>query len=168
MDKQSQIANRKSQIAIVGAGPAGASLAIRLAMKDFEVVLIEREKFPRHKLCGEFISPECLEHFRELGVLEEMMAVGGDRITQTIFYAPSGRNVSVPSEWFGNAKGALSISRAEMDFRLLEKARSAGVKVLEETQVVGLLFEDERAAGVKVKSKAGEHSEILADLTIDA
>ncbi len=168
MENQSQIANRKSQIAIVGAGPAGASLAIRLAQKDFDVCLIERDKFPRHKLCGEFVSPECLVHFRELDVLDEMFAVGGDRITETIFYAPNGRNVSVPSEWFGNLQGALSISRAEMDLRLLEKAKNLGVKVLEEMQVIAVLFKDEKVCGVKVKSKSGETSEIAADLTIDA
>ena len=90
MNTQSQIANRKSQILIIGAGPAGASLAIRLARQNFAVVLIEREKFPRHKLCGEFVSPECLAHFADLDVLDEMISVGGDRISQTIFYAPSG------------------------------------------------------------------------------
>jgi flavin-dependent dehydrogenase len=168
MNKQSQIANRKSQIAIVGAGPAGASLAIRLAKSGFEVVLIEREKFPRAKLCGEFISPECLEHFRELEVLDEMLAAGGERVTETVFYAPNGRNVSVPSEWFGNAQGALSLSRAVMDFRLLEKARQVGVQVLEETQVVGILLENGKARGVKVRSKDGATREIAADLTIDA
>jgi flavin-dependent dehydrogenase len=165
---KSEIRNPKSKIAIVGAGPAGASLAIRLAKNGFEVCLIEREKFPRHKLCGEFVSPECLIHFEDLCVLEEMFSIGGDRITETRFYAPSGRNVSVPSEWFGNAQGALGISRAEMDFRLLEKARNVGVKVLEETQVVGVLFEDRAICGVKVKSENGETSEITADLTIDA
>ena len=168
MNKQSAIRNPKSKIVIVGAGPAGASLAIRLAKNGFDVCLIEREKFPRHKLCGEFVSPECLIHFEDLGVLEEMFSIGGDRITQTVFYAPSGRNVSVPSEWFGNAQGALGISRAEMDFRLLEKARSVGVQVLEETQVIGVLFENENTRGVKIKSKSGETSEITADLTIDA
>ena len=168
MNKQSKIQNPKSKIIVVGAGPAGASLAIRLAKSGFEVCLIEREKFPRHKLCGEFISPECLVHFADLGVLDEMLAVGGDRITETVFYAPNGRNVSVPSEWFGNSQGALSISRAEMDFRLLEKARELGVEILEETQVVGVLFENNQVCGVKVKSKNGETSEITADLTIDA
>jgi menaquinone-9 beta-reductase len=168
MENQSQIANRKLQIIIVGAGPGGASLAIRLAQKNFDVCLIERDKFPRHKLCGEFISPECLVHFKDLGVLDEMLSVGGDRITETIFYAPNGRNVSVPSEWFGNVQGALSLSRAEMDLRLLEKAKQLGVKVLEETQVVGVLFEDEKVCGVKAKSKMGEMSEIAANLTIDA
>ena len=54
---KAELKNQKPKIAIVGAGPAGASLAIRLARADFEVVLIEREKFPRQKLCGEFNSP---------------------------------------------------------------------------------------------------------------
>ena len=168
MDNQSKIQNPKSEIAIVGAGPAGASLAIRLAKSGFDVALIEREKFPRRKLCGEFISPECLTHFAELDVLDEMLAVGGDRITETAFYAPNGRNVSVPSEWFGNKNGALSISRAAMDLRLLEKAREVGVKVFEETQVVGILFENGKVGGIKVKLKSGETSEITTDLTIDA
>src|SRR5688572_12881847 len=114
MRNQYKIQNLKSQIAIVGAGPAGASLAIRLSKADFDVTLIEREKFPRQKLCGEFISPECLEHFRQLGVLDEMLFSGGDRITETVFYAPSGKSVSVPSKWFGSGlHGALSLSRAE-------------------------------------------------------
>lgn len=168
MKNQSKIKDQKSKIAIVGAGPAGASLAIRLAMQDFEVVLIERERFPRHKLCGEFISPECLEHFRKLGVIDEMLSVGGDRISQTIFYAPSEKSVSVPSEWFGKQQNALSISRAEMDLRLLEKAKSLGVKVFEETQVIGVLYEDEKICGIKAKNKSGEIFEIAADLTIDA
>ena len=168
MKSKSKIQNLKSEIAIVGAGPAGASLAIRLSRGGFEVTLIEREKFPRPKLCGEFISPECLEHFRALGVLEEMLASGGERVTETVFYAPGGRHVSVPSAWLGNAQGALGLSRAEMDFRLMEKARESGGRVLEETQVIGVLFENGAARGVKVKSKTGETREIAADVTIDA
>src|SRR6476620_2062008 len=101
---QSKIQNPKSKIAIVGAGPAGASAAIRLAQTGFQVTLVEREKFPREKLCGEFISPECFAHFRALGVLYEMLAAGGDRIAETVFYAPNGKSVSVPSEWFNKSE----------------------------------------------------------------
>ena len=161
--------NSKLEIAIVGAGPSGASLAIRLAKANFRVFLIEREKFPRQKLCGEFISPECLRHFRDLGVSDEMLANGGDRILQTIFYAPDGKSVSVPSKWFsGVSEGALSLSRARMDFCLLEKAKQVGVEVLEESQAVGVIAETDKVRGIKIKNKTGETREIFADLFVDA
>ena len=169
MKNKSAIRNPKAKIAIVGAGPGGASLAIRLAQKGFEVCLIEREKFPRQKLCGEFISPEGLRHFENLGVLDEMVAVGGDWISETVFYSRQGKSVSVPSTWFdADLRGALGISRAAMDFCLLEKARRTGVEVLEESAAIGLLFEDEKTRGVKIKTKNGEAKEITAGLTIDA
>ena len=165
---KSKIQSPKSKIIVAGAGPAGVSLAIRLAKTGCDVSLIEREKFPRHKLCGEFISPECLVHFKELGVLDKMLEVGGDRIEETTFYEPGGKFVSIPSSWFGHNQGALSLSRAEMDFRLMEKARQSGVEVLEETSVTGILFEDNRVCGVKIKNKDGSSREIVSDLTVDA
>src|SRR5687767_15794001 len=131
MDKQSAIRDPKSAIVIVGAGPAGSSLAIRLAGAGFETTLIERERFPRHKLCGEFISPECLSHFEELGVLEGMLAAGGERIYETHFYDRRGRGFAVPSGAFEGVGYALSLSRSEMDVRLLTRARESGVNVLE-------------------------------------
>ncbi len=81
----------KPNILIVGAGVAGSSLAVRLARENFHVTLSERESFPRHKLCGEFISPEALVHFKKLGVLDEMLAIGGDRIGETVFYSARGQ-----------------------------------------------------------------------------
>ncbi|MGI8494419.1 MAG: NAD(P)/FAD-dependent oxidoreductase, partial [Pyrinomonadaceae bacterium] len=147
---------------------AGTSAAIRLALDGFSVTLVEREKFPREKLCGEFISPECFRHFRELGVFENMLSAGGDRIRETVFYAPNGKSVSVPSEWFNKEESALGLSRAEMDFQLLKRAKAVGVKVLEETQIIGLLFDDIKVVGAKAKNKTGETFEINADLTIDA
>ena len=158
------------KILVVGAGPAGASLAIRLARKNFEVVLVEREKFPRQKLCGEFISPECFAHFEDLSVSAEMFSVGGDLIAETRFYSQSGKNISVSSDLFFGSKGsgALSISRAAMDFQLLEKAKSLGVKVLEETQAAGLLTENEKVLGIKARFENRETAEICADLIVDA
>jgi flavin-dependent dehydrogenase len=154
------------KIAIAGAGPAGSSLAIRLAEAGFDVTLIEREKFPRHKLCGEFISPECFDHFRELGVLDRMLSAGGDHIAETRFYSPSGRNVAVPSEWFGGGF-ALSLSRAEMDDRLMRRTREMGVNTLEETSAIGLRAEKGRILAVITRNGEGA-SEVPADLFIDA
>lgn len=161
--------NKFSRIVIVGGGPAGSSLAIRLAGMNFEVVLLEREKFPRQKLCGEFISPECLEYFDKLGVLDEMIAVRGDRIAETVFYEPNGRNVKVPSKWFGGSfETALSISRSEMDFRLLKQAQASGAEILEESNVTHIIYENDKICGIKARKSNGATMEIEGDLIIDA
>jgi len=161
--------NKNPHLAIIGAGPSGASLAIRLAQKGFRVTLIERESFPRPKLCGEFISPECLRHFRELEVFDQMLAAGGERIVETVFYATSGKHIGVPSEWFNeNEAGALSLSRAAMDLRLLERAKAVGVEVYEQTSVIGLTGEEDTIHGLKIRDKNGAEKEIFADLFVDA
>ncbi|MBV8856015.1 MAG: NAD(P)/FAD-dependent oxidoreductase [Acidobacteria bacterium] len=153
---------------IVGGGPAGASAAVRLAAAGARVLLAERDRFPREKLCGEFISPECLWHFARLGVLEEMGRGGGARVWETVFYAPSGRGVSVPSAWFGGQGGdALGLSRAEMDARLLARAREAGVTVLEGAGLASLVVEGGRVLGVRLHADGGPR-EFRARVTLDA
>ena len=169
-------------VIVVGGGPAGTSAAVHLATRGASVLLVERAKFPRAKLCGEFISPECLAHFARLGVLEEMSGAGGARVGETLFFAQSGRRVGVPSAWFGRetrggvggdawASGALGLSRAEMDERLLRRAHAVGVEVLEEAHTTGLLFagEGQRRAvgGVRIEWHGAE-LELRAAVTIDA
>ena len=157
----------KFDVAIAGAGPAGTSAAIRLALAGARVLLLEEKKFPRAKLCGEFISPECLNHFRELGVMDRMLAAGANRLGETVFYSARGRQIAVPSEWFTAGVPALGLSRSEMDHRLLERAKAVGVSVLEEARVTDLLLVNDVVCGVKVKTFAGG-SEYRARITIDA
>jgi flavin-dependent dehydrogenase len=57
-----------ADVLVLGAGPAGASLAVRLARLGWSVLLVDKSAFPRPKPCGEFLSPECLPHLREVGV----------------------------------------------------------------------------------------------------
>ena len=158
---------REYDIIIAGAGPAGTSAAIHLATRGARVLLVEQKKFPRAKLCGEFISPECLKHFEQLGLADRMMTAGGEYLTQTVFYSRAGRSVNVPSRWFDNQNGALGLSRAEMDHRLLERARTAGVHVLEETQASGLITEGKRVCGVHLKTDEVV-SQATAPIVIDA
>ncbi len=155
-------------VAIVGAGPAGSSAAIRLAQSGLKVLLVEQKKFPRDKLCGEFISPECLTHFEELDVLDEMTIVGGVRLDRTVFYARNAKSVIVPCEWFGAGSHALGLSRTEMDNQLLARASEAGADVLEETQAVGLLFDNAKVCGVQLRNKSRKTFNVKAALTIDA
>src|SRR5437660_2421639 len=154
-------------VIIAGGGPAGSSAAIHLALRGARVLIAEQKRFPRAKLCGEFISPECLPHFERLGVSEQINAVRGAALRETVFYARSGKSVSVPSLWFGAGDVAVGMSRAEMDQRLLQRARDAGVTVLEETQAVGLVTEDGRVKGARFKAN-GDELRYEAPVTIDA
>jgi len=154
-------------VIIAGGGPAGASAAIHLALRGAQVLLAEQKKFPRPKLCGEFISPECLAHFERLGVFQQMMAARGADLGKTVFYARAGSSVSIPSLWFGSGGNALGLSRAEMDERLLRRAAELGVTVLEETQVIGLKFADDQVTGIRCKTN-GEERHYFAPITIDA
>lgn len=156
--------------AIIGAGPAGTSAAIHLALCGKRVLLAEAKSFPRAKLCGEFITPECFAHFRQLGVEPAMMNAGGTFIAETNFFAASGAQVSVPSAWFGNETQsfALGLSRAEMDARLLERAREVGVEVREETQALNLVYENGVVRGVVLRRADKSEAAIHARVTIDA
>src|SRR6185503_9211811 len=149
-------------VIIAGAGPAGSSAAIHLARRGVRVLLIEQKKFPRAKLCGEFISPECQKHFENLGVAEAMSTSQPAAITETVFYSTGGHHITVPSSWFGGS-AALGLSRAVMDNALLRRAQACGVNVLEDATINEPIVENGVVFGVKTK----EH-EYRAPITIDA
>src|SRR5260370_19227739 len=117
-------------VIIAGGGPDGASAAVHGATRGGRVLLAEQKKFPRGKLCGEFISAECARHFERLGVAEQMFAAQPARLSATVFYSRKGKSVSVPSAWFGADGLALGLSRAEMDERLLRRASAPATGVM--------------------------------------
>lgn len=154
-------------VIIAGGGPAGSSAAIHLAQSGARVLLVEQKKFPRAKLCGEFISPECRAHFQRLGVAERMLARGPAELSETVFYSKNGAQVSIPSNWFSTGGAALGLSRAEMDERLLRRAVEVGAHVREDASVFDLLTENYRVNGVKLKHN-GNQEAVTAPITIDA
>jgi flavin-dependent dehydrogenase len=153
-------------VIIAGAGPAGSSAAIRLARDNFRVLLVEQKKFPRAKLCGEFISPECQRHFENLGVADAIKISAPATISETVFYSSRGHHVTVPSNWFGKP-AALGLSRAVMDDVLLRRAQDCGVAVLEGASITEPILDNGRVRGVNLKLNASEQ-EYCAPLTIDA
>ena len=157
--------SNKHDVIVAGGGPAGASAAIHLAKANFSVLLIEQKKFPRAKLCGEFISPECISHFEKLGVALDMVSSQPAQIIETAFYSRRGHKIVVPSKWFGGT--ALGLSRAVMDNHLLQRAKSVGVTVLENATVTDVVEDELGVQGVTVRSAGRQryHASIVIDAT---
>ena len=133
---------------IVGAGPAGAATAILLAEQGLSVVLLDRARFPRAKICGEYLSPEgsrILDRLRVLGTVE---ARGARPLRGMRILAPDGTVLVGDYPAGGYRPHALAVRRHALDLALVERARAAGVSVREGVRVVDLLREGRRVAGV--------------------
>ena len=123
-------------VAIVGGGPAGSTCAAFCAAAGLRVALIEREKFPREKVCGDCINPACLPVLQRLGLTGEIESWPHSVVDAVDFITIGGRAVhaNFPT---GGAK-MLTIKRSVLDDRLLNRAREFGANVQEEATVVTL------------------------------
>lgn len=122
-------------VAIIGGGLAGLAASIQLAKAGYSVVLFEKEKYPFHKVCGEYISLESWNFLQHLGVpLEQMNLPVIDTLLLT---APGGQSFTtrLPLGGFG-------ISRYTLDGTLAGIAKQSGVQVMEETRIDEVQFDD--------------------------
>lgn len=113
----------QNQIAIVGGGLAGLTAAIHLAKEGKTVVLFEKNIYPKHKVCGEFISNEVLPYWESLGV--EIQKLQPTTITKTFISIPNGKQLEavLPLGGFG-------ISRYTLDNYLFTKAKESGCQII--------------------------------------
>jgi flavin-dependent dehydrogenase len=131
--------------AIIGGGLAGLALAIQLARKHYQVLLLEKERYPFHKVCGEYVSLESRDFLTGLGVpLDEWQL---PQINRVIISAPNGRSLeeTLPLGGFG-------ISRFKLDAALAGIAKQAGVQVCENAKAMDVLLEEDQ---FRISSSAG-------------
>jgi len=154
---------------LIGAGPAGSSAATILAEKGHNVLLIEREKFPRYHV-GESLLPFTFEPLKRLGLIDDMRSSSFTKKYSVQFISTSGE-ASQPfyfnSRYEDDVAQTWQVLRSEFDHMLLNKALSKGANVLEETQVLDLLREGERVTGVRVRTPDGNEVEYNAPITLD-
>ena len=131
-------------VAIVGAGPAGATCAWYLAKQDIRVLLLDKAKFPRDKFCGDAVIPRAQRHLRRMGVLQQLIDAGECLFTTSGgFVSPAG--VECLSDSAENPSGTpMSVKRIILDERIVRAAQSVGAELVEEFSVDRVAF-DERA-----------------------
>lgn len=129
-------------VAIVGAGPAGATCAWYLAKRDIRVVLIDKAKFPRDKFCGDAVIPRAQRHLERMGVLRQLIDAGECLFTTSGgFVSPSG--IECLSDSSENPRGTpLSVKRIILDERIVRAAQSAGAELVEGTPIDKVTFDD--------------------------
>lgn len=118
-------------VAIIGAGPAGSTLAALLAKRGVRVALYDRDVFPRDKLCGEFLSYDALPILEGLGVLDAIDAAGAPQISRC-------RVVGAKTYTFDLPHAARGVSRLFFDDLLLRTAKANGAVVHEGVTVSSL------------------------------
>ena len=117
---------------IVGAGPAGASAAILLAKAGWQVALIEKQPFPRRKVCGECLAPSNLPLLDALGIGTEFMAQAGPPLRRVALMRGSRSVVAdLPPAAHPTHVWGRALARETLDNLLLARARAAGVTVLQ-------------------------------------
>jgi len=157
-------------VVVIGGGPAGSTVSTLVAQQGPRVVLFEREHFPRFHI-GESLIPETYWVLKRLNMLDKMKKSHFVKKHSVQFVGQSGR-LSEPFYFMEHKPHECSqtwqVLRSEFDQMLLDNAREHGVEVHEGVRVLDVLFEAERAVGVKVAAEDGTTQEVRAQVVVDA
>ena len=162
-----------TDVVVVGGGPAGAATAWFLATAGADVTLVDRASFPRDKVCAEYLSPQASRILHAMGALALIEQAGAAQLGGMLVRAPNGQHIrgdfAAAHGFRGFRDRGLAIRRRILDDILLDRARQAGVRVVEQTRITDLLRNDRgRVTGVRTSPAGGEGGTFRARLVIGA
>ncbi len=158
-----------SEVLIIGAGPAGTAAAAVLAEAGRQVLVLERDKFPRYHI-GESLLPFTYYPLKRLGLIDKMRKSAFVKKYSVQFVSTSGK-ASQP--FYFNTRYAEDVAqtwqvlRSEFDQMLVDHAREKGAIIQEEVSVTSFLREHGRVVGVRAQRKDGSVVEHRAAITLD-
>jgi flavin-dependent dehydrogenase len=141
-------------VAIVGGGPAGSTVAALLAQAGLQVALAEQKPFPRQKVCGEFISNGARPVLERLGLLAEFDSLAGPPLRRVRVLTQTGQSIEAPFP--SDIAGAFprAISRDLFDQLLIARAREWGAHILQPCHVTAIA--GSTGAGFLVRTGGGD------------
>jgi menaquinone-9 beta-reductase len=143
-----------ADVIVVGAGPSGSTTAYYLAQAGLNVLLIEKSRFPRDKVCGDGLTPRAVKSLVAMGI--DVSAEAGWLRNKGLRVVGGGRRLELPWPELSSYPGyGLVRTRASLDEMLARRAQTAGAKLLEGTAVTGPLLDDDgQLTGVTVEAEA--------------
>jgi len=161
---------RDTDVIVIGGGPAGSTASTLVAQKGRRVHLFEREKGPRFHI-GESLIPQTYHVLKRLNMLPKMKGSHFVKKYSVQFINQRGR-LSEPFYFIDHKPHESSqtwqVRRSEFDQIMLDNAREHGVNVHQGVRVLEVLFEGDRAVGVRVKLENGSEHEVRAPVVVDA
>jgi flavin-dependent dehydrogenase len=159
-----------TDVIVIGGGPAGSTASTLLAQHGCKVTLFERERFPRFHI-GESLIPETYWVLQRLKMLDKMKASHFTKKYSVQFVNANGK-LSAPFYFHDNKPHECSqtwqVVRSEFDLMMLRNAAEQGALVHEATRVLEVLFENDRAVGVRIQKEDGTTDEIRSKVVVDA
>lgn len=159
-------------VIVVGAGPAGAASAILLAERGLAVLVLDRGRSPRTKICGEYLSPEGVRILDRLGVLKAIDAAGAVPLAGMRIIGPDGRSLEGRyrplGAWRPYRDGALAIERAILDGALTDRLRALPVDFREQVRATDVVVERDRVVGIRAVDVHGHPHDFRASLIVGA
>ena len=154
----------EADVVVIGGGPSGSTVSTLLAQHGHRVQLFERERFPRFHI-GESLIPHTYWVLKRLGMLEKLKGSHFIKKYSVQFVNQHGR-LSEPFYFIDHNPHDCSqtwqVLRGEFDQLMLNNAREHGVDVHEGVRALEVLFEGQRAVGVRVQDEAGGEREVRA------
>ena len=154
------------EVVVVGAGPSGSATAIMLARQGHDVLLLDREDFPRDKTCGDGIPAGAIEVLHSLGMEEKLRQADFYPVNRILLSSPHGHVLEADLKPGVTGASSYVVPRMKFDALIQEHAVDSGAEFLR-AQVQEPIVEDGKVAGVRAKVN-GSVEEIRSKIVIGA
>ncbi len=159
----------EADVIVVGAGPSGSATAFYLAQSGLDVLLLEKSRFPREKVCGDGLTPRAVKALVGMGI--SVSEQDGWVRNKGLRVIGAGKRMELPWPELASYPGyGLVRTRLDLDETLARRAKQAGARLLEGVTVTGPVLDERtgRITGVTTRSDAGDERTYAARIVVAA